>query len=125
MLLWSKAVVGVLNLDPTKLVVIAFVAIVLLGPDRLPQVARQVGGAWRAVSEFRQRMETEVRSSIPDLPSGADLVRLARSPSALLDELSRRPADPGEDTDPVTPPTMSRFAPPRPDPVDTGDPDLN
>jgi len=77
-----------LNLDPGKLLVIAIVAIILLGPDRLPQVARQVGAAWRSFNEFRHRMETEVRSSIPDMPSTSEIARLARSPSALLDHLS-------------------------------------
>jgi sec-independent protein translocase protein TatB len=56
------------NLDPGKLLVIAVVAIILLGPDRLPQVARQVGGAWRSFNEFRHRMESEVRNTMPDLP---------------------------------------------------------
>jgi sec-independent protein translocase protein TatB len=78
----------VLNLDPAKLLVIAVVAVILLGPDKLPQVARQVGAAWRSFGEFRHKMEAEVRSSIPDLPSSADIARLARSPSALLDHLS-------------------------------------
>ncbi len=77
-----------LNLDPTKLLIIAVVAVILLGPDKLPQVARQAGAAWRSFNEFRHRMETEVRSSIPDLPSSADIARLARSPSALLNHLS-------------------------------------
>ncbi|HEY2215498.1 MAG TPA: twin-arginine translocase TatA/TatE family subunit [Acidimicrobiales bacterium] len=77
-----------LNLDPGKLLVIAVVAVILLGPDKLPQVARQVGGAWRSFNDFRQRMESEVRSSIPDLPSSTDIARLARSPSALLNHLS-------------------------------------
>jgi sec-independent protein translocase protein TatB len=77
----------VLNLDPGKLLVIAVVAVILLGPDRLPQVARQVGTAWRAFTEFRHRMEAEVRSNIPDLPSTSDIARLVRSPSALLDHL--------------------------------------
>src|ERR1700679_1359183 len=77
-----------LNLDPGKLLVIAVVAIILLGPDKLPQVARQIGGAWRSFNEFRHRMETEVRGSIPDLPSSNDIARLARSPSALLNHLS-------------------------------------
>jgi len=76
------------NLDPAKLLIIGVVAVVLLGPDRLPQVARQVGGAWRTFNEFRHRMETEVRSSIPDLPSTNEIARLARSPSALLNHLS-------------------------------------
>jgi sec-independent protein translocase protein TatB len=77
-----------LNLDPGKLLVIAVVAIILLGPDRLPHVARQVGGAWRSFNEFRHRMETEVRSSMPDLPPTSEIARLARSPSALLAHLS-------------------------------------
>ncbi len=77
-----------LNLDPAKLLVIAVVAIILLGPDRLPQVARQVGAAWRSFNEFRHRMETEVRNTMPDLPSTSEIARLARSPSALLNHLS-------------------------------------
>jgi sec-independent protein translocase protein TatB len=78
----------VLNLDPSKLLIIAVVAVILLGPDKLPQVARQAGAAWRTFNEFRHRMESEVRSSIPDLPSSAEIARLARSPSALLNHLS-------------------------------------
>ena len=89
-----------LNLDPAKLLVIAVVAVILLGPDKLPQVARQVGAAWRSFAEFRHKMEAEVRSSIPDLPSSADIARLARSPSALLDHLSSMdsPSTDGEAT---------------------------
>jgi len=102
----------VLNLDPAKLLVIAVVAVILLGPDKLPQVARQVGAAWRSFGEFRHKMEAEVRSSIPDLPSSADIARLARSPSALLDHLSSMDspagaaaptsADPPRNESPVT-----------------------
>jgi sec-independent protein translocase protein TatB len=95
-----------LNLDPAKLLVIAVVAIILLGPDKLPQVARQVGGVWRSFNEFRHRMETEVRSSMPDLPSTTEIARLARSPSALLDHLSNMGTDedaPAEVDDEQTP----------------------
>jgi sec-independent protein translocase protein TatB len=117
------------NLDPGKLLVIAVVAIILLGPDRLPQVARQVGGAWRSFNEFRHRMESEVRSSMPDLPPTSEIARLARSPSALLDHLSNMssdeepdgtfqppspaepPPEPAADL-PVTPPDASAVPPP-------------
>src|SRR5208282_1872053 len=81
------------NLDPGKLIVIAVVAIILLGPDRLPQVARQVGGAWRSFNEFRHRMESEVRNTMPDLPPTSEIARLARSPSALLNHLSNLSSD--------------------------------
>ncbi len=76
-----------LNLDPGKLLVIAVVAIIILGPDKLPHFARQVGGAWKSFNEFRHRMETEVRSNIPDLPSTSEIARIARNPNALLSHL--------------------------------------
>jgi sec-independent protein translocase protein TatB len=128
------------NLDPAKLLIIAVVAVILLGPDKLPQVARQVGGAWRSFNEFRHRMETEVRGSIPDLPSTNEIARLARSPSALLNHLStmdgkgegtaaeatpETPSAPGTASAPRTRP-MTPPAPMHPsDDVVTGDPSLN
>jgi len=122
------------NLDPGKLLVIAVVAVILLGPDRLPQVARQVGGAWRSFNEFRHRMESEVRDSIPDLPPTSEIARLARSPSALLNHLSNMSSDeepdgtfqPPDATEPpaerhvdipVTPPDASAASPPAPTPI--------
>jgi sec-independent protein translocase protein TatB len=78
----------VFNLDPGKLLVIGVVAILVLGPDRLPAAARRVGATWTSFNEFRHRMESEVRQSIPDLPATDELVRLARSPAALLHHLS-------------------------------------
>ena len=94
-----------LNLDPGKLLVIGVVAIVLLGPDRLPQVARQLGGAWRSFNEFRHRMESEVRNTMPDLPPTSEIARLARSPSALLNHLSNMSSDEAPDGS-FQPPTL-------------------
>src|ERR1700761_7649456 len=90
-----------LNLDPGKLLVIGVVAIILLGPDRLPQVARQLGGAWRSFNEFRHRMESEVRNTMPDLPPTSEIARLARSPSALLNHLSNMSPEEKGDSDGV------------------------
>src|SRR5277367_836082 len=94
-----------LNLDPGKLLVIGVVAIILLGPDRLPQVARQLGGAWRSFNEFRHRMESEVRNTMHDLPSTSEIARLARSPSALLNHLSNMSSDEEPDGS-FQPPTL-------------------
>jgi Sec-independent protein translocase protein TatA len=76
------------NLDPSKLLVIVVVVIIVLGPDRLPYFARQIGSAWRSLSEFRQHMESEVRGSFPDLPSTSELANYARSPAALLNRFA-------------------------------------
>jgi sec-independent protein translocase protein TatB len=93
-----------LNLDPAKLLVIAVVAVILLGPDRLPQFARQVGGYWRAFNDYRHRMESQVRESMPDLPSTTEITRLVRSPTALLDHLSTMGSDADKQAVAVTPP---------------------
>jgi sec-independent protein translocase protein TatB len=114
----------VLNLDPAKLLVIAVVAVLLLGPDKLPQFARQAGAAWRTLSEYRHRVESEVRKSIPDLPSSADISRLARSPTALLDHLSTM-TDDGVATTPMEPPLPPMEPPLPPMEIVPSDPHLN
>ncbi|MGO9559808.1 MAG: twin-arginine translocase TatA/TatE family subunit [Acidimicrobiales bacterium] len=55
------------GLDPAKLLVILVLALVLLGPERLPRAARQVGAFWREFTQFRVRLEEEVRSAMPDV----------------------------------------------------------
>jgi sec-independent protein translocase protein TatB len=75
-------------LDPAKLLVILIVALVVLGPDKLPTVARQMGAAWGELRRFRQRLETEVRGTFPDLPSSQQVVQAVRSPLSFLDQLA-------------------------------------
>lgn len=71
-----------------ELLVIALVALFLLGPDKLPQVSRQVGGLWRSFREQQQRLETQVRDAMPNLPSTTEMARMARSPVSLLNKLA-------------------------------------
>lgn len=77
-----------ISLSPIKIMIILLVVLLVVGPDKLPQIARQVGEAWRALKSLSQRVEHEVRSSLPDLPSTGDLARFARSPVTLLDRLA-------------------------------------
>jgi sec-independent protein translocase protein TatB len=76
----------VLDLSPTKLLIIFVVAVLLLGPKKLPQVARQLGAGWRRLREMYQQMDREVRRTVPDLPSSQEIVRFARSPVARLNQ---------------------------------------
>ncbi len=91
------------GLDPAKLLVILVLALVILGPERLPKAARQVGAFWRDLTAFRQRLEEEVRSAIPDV----DLPDIPLIPRAGLtgylagmmrDSERRRPDAGGEAT---------------------------
>ena len=77
-----------LDLSPIKLLVIFIVVVVLLGPEKLPQVARQLGSGVRRLRQLQERMETELRETVPDLPSTQEIARFARSPMAILSKLT-------------------------------------
>jgi TatA/E family protein of Tat protein translocase len=75
-------------LSPAKLLVILVVAVVVLGPDKLPKVAKQIGSLWGDFRKFRERLESDVRGSFPDLPSSATISHAVRSPLSFLDNLA-------------------------------------
>ncbi len=76
------------SLDPEKLFIVLIVALVLLGPDKLPKLARQLGSGWSKLRTFQQRIEAEVRETMPDLPSSSQIARIARSPMSYLNSLA-------------------------------------
>lgn len=134
-----------LTLSPIKIMIVVVVALFLVGPDKLPQVSRQIGGAWNAFRQFTKRVEDDVRSSMPDLPSTGDIARYARSPVALLDSLAKMNSEelkPDHGSDPpaegdalhADPSAPTLHGTPQPAPPDTaptqivtppGDPSLN
>lgn len=75
-------------LSPAKILIILVVALVVLGPEKLPKVAHDVGRYWSEFQKFRQRMEDEVRANMPDLPSTSTIVQAVRSPISFLDGLA-------------------------------------
>lgn len=75
-------------LSPAKVLVILVVALIVLGPDKLPKMARQIGGLWGDFRRFRQRFESDVRGSFPDLPSTEQIAHAVRSPISFLDTLA-------------------------------------
>jgi sec-independent protein translocase protein TatB len=77
-----------LGLSPVRLLIIVVVALIVLGPDKLPQVAKQAGSLWHSLRSLQQRVEDEIREVAPDLPRSSDLVRYARSPVSLLNQLA-------------------------------------
>jgi Sec-independent protein translocase protein TatA len=65
------------SLDPAKILMILVVILIVMGPDRLPKAARQLGALWHEVTRLRQEVTDEVRSVMPDL----DLSSIPRIPS--------------------------------------------
>src|SRR3974390_719894 len=81
-----------LSLSPAKILVILVVALLVLGPDKLPGMARQIGALWHDLRNLRGRLETEVRGAFPDLPSPQQVAQAVRSPLAYLDGLADKHA---------------------------------
>ena len=75
-------------LSPAKLLVILVVALIVLGPDKLPKMAKQIGGLWGDFRKFRERLESDVRGNFPDLPSTETIAQAVRSPLSFLDTLA-------------------------------------
>ena len=68
------------GLDPTKIFLILVIALIVVGPERLPGLARQLGGTWRELNRMREKFEQEVRAAVPDL----DLPNIPTSPSRAI-----------------------------------------
>lgn len=67
-------------LDPVKILAVLVIALIVLGPEKLPRVARQLGAAWHELTKFRDKVEAEIREAIPEV----DLPRLPARPSAAV-----------------------------------------
>jgi sec-independent protein translocase protein TatB len=68
------------GLDPAKILIVLLLAVIVLGPERLPKAARQLGSAWRELTKLRDKLEAEVRSAMPDL----DLPKIPALPARGL-----------------------------------------
>jgi Sec-independent protein translocase protein TatA len=65
------------SLDPAKLLLIGVVALVVLGPDKLPAATRKISSLLHDLQRMRASLETEVRNTTCDLPFTGE-VRKAR-----------------------------------------------
>lgn len=101
------------NLSPVHLLVVLVVALVVLGPDKLPRLARQAGGWIRDLRELQEHLRAQVDETLgPDFASLRDLgADVAEAPRRLLSPALPEP-DPADPTDPGTDPAPDPAADP-------------
>ncbi|HUY05944.1 MAG TPA: twin-arginine translocase TatA/TatE family subunit [Acidimicrobiales bacterium] len=80
-----------MNLDPAKLLVILVIGLLVLGPERLPRVARQLGHLWHEFTTARDRLVDEIREQVPDLPHPRSFRSILIDPLSAVD--TRVPVD--------------------------------
>ncbi|HEX8769453.1 MAG TPA: Sec-independent protein translocase protein TatB [Acidimicrobiales bacterium] len=86
------------SLGPLEILVIMVVALIVLGPERLPKAARQIGKAVAEVRHWSSGIQDEVKDAFntdvePDLPSAAPPVAAAPPGPYYPDPLKVLPAD--------------------------------
>lgn len=88
------------SVSPAELVTIAVVALLVFGPDRLPEVMRKIGKVGREVNRAAQELKEGIEREIGDARSPLDDVRR---------QLGATIAEPAE---PETPPEQDGEADP-------------
>lgn len=66
-----------LTLDPIKLLLVAVVALVVLGPDKLPAAARKASRLWAEVRALRDGLHSQLQAVAQDLPLAAEVRQAA------------------------------------------------
>jgi sec-independent protein translocase protein TatB len=60
-------------LDPAKLLLIGVVALVVLGPDKLPGAAQKISSLVKDLQKMRASVQGELHKALDDLPLGSEL----------------------------------------------------
>jgi TatA/E family protein of Tat protein translocase len=59
------------QLGPLEIAVVLLIALLVFGPNRLPELARQVGGALRELKKIQQNIRADLHDMMHDESDGA------------------------------------------------------
>ncbi|MGH9069762.1 MAG: Sec-independent protein translocase subunit TatA/TatB [Acidimicrobiales bacterium] len=66
------------DITPVKILIVAVIALLVLGPEKLPEMTRKAGKAWADFRRFRENMTTQVRDTVGDVPGFSELTQLTK-----------------------------------------------
>ena len=90
------------NISATELLVIAIVALLILGPDKLPDAMRKLGRATRELRRITSGFEAELRDALSDEPE-APKPKAANAPPAGEPTMPANPTAPATASMPANP----------------------
>jgi sec-independent protein translocase protein TatA len=59
------------SLGPAEILVILVVALLVFGPDKMPEIARQVGKGFREFRRMQQHLKSELRDVVSEFDSSS------------------------------------------------------
>ncbi len=107
-------------IQPTHLLFILVVALVVLGPKRLPEVGRSLGRGLRDFRQGMQGVEAEAKGMFSDVLDGHEETPADRVEAVLQAAPTLEPVPAPEDAEPSTVPVATALST-EPDPADYAD----
>ncbi len=83
------------DITPLKILIVLLVALVVLGPERLPGMAHQVARGWGDFRRFRDHVESEVRDTLAGERATRPATTKASAASSTAEGGGAEPAPPG------------------------------
>lgn len=102
------------SLGPAEILVILVVALLVFGPDKMPEMARQAGRAFREFRRVQQHLRSELSGAVSDLDGSPSADAAPSEAPAGGDPVPMLPpldADPGQPDAQPPPPGVTGAAP--------------
>ena len=99
------------SLGPAEILVVLVIALLVFGPNKMPEIAKQVGKGFREFRRVQQHLKSELRDVVAEFDSPSSTPTVEQQPVPMLP-----PKDAAsDDSAPVTPaPTPEASAPATP-----------
>jgi sec-independent protein translocase protein TatA len=72
------------SLGPAEILVILVVALLVFGPNKMPEIAKQVGKGFREFRRVQQHLKSELRDVVSEFDSPSSTASVAQEPVPML-----------------------------------------
>ncbi len=90
------------SLGPAEILVVLVIALLVFGPNKMPDIARQVGKGFREFRRVQQHLKSELRDVVSEFDAPTDAT-VAQQPAPMLPPKDDGPAPDAPDA-PAVPP---------------------
>jgi sec-independent protein translocase protein TatA len=98
------------SLGPAEILVVLVVALLVFGPDKMPEIARQVGKGFREFRRVQQHLKSELRDVVSEFDSPSSTPAVQQQAVPMLPPKEDAPAP-----EPSANETTSTLPSPEPD----------
>ena len=92
------------SLGPAEILVVLVVALLLFGPDKMPEIARQVGKGFREFRRVQQHLKSELRYVVAEFDAPSSTPSVEQQATPMLPPRDEPPAPgPTASTEPDAP----------------------